>query len=67
VIEVVYNPQYEKYKNYVSTILPLRYDVFLFIDETHAIHPLHMPNIDDTRFSSNVFYWSIGKSWINHR
>ena len=58
-IGVVYNPQYEKYKNYVSTILPLRYDVFLFIDETHALHPLHMPNIDDTRFSSNIFYWSI--------
>ncbi len=37
-------------KNYVSTILPLRYDVFLFIDETHALHPLRMPNLDDKDF-----------------
>ena len=49
-IGVVYNPQYEKYGNYVPTILPLRYDAFLFIDETHALHPLHMPTIDDKDF-----------------
>ena len=35
-IGVVYNPQYEKYGNYVPTLLHLRYDTFLFIDETHA-------------------------------
>ena len=34
----------------VQTILPLRYDIFLFIDETHALRPLHMPNIDDKDF-----------------
>jgi erythromycin esterase len=42
-IGVVYNPSYEKYGNYVETILPIRYDAFLFIDETHALNPLHMP------------------------
>jgi erythromycin esterase len=42
-IGVVYNPSYEMYGNYVETILPARYDAFLFIDETHALHPLHMP------------------------
>jgi erythromycin esterase len=42
-IGVVYNPSYEKYGNYVETILPVRYDAFLFIDETHALNPLHMP------------------------
>ena len=42
-IGVVYNPSYEKYGNYVETILPIRYDALLFIDETHALHPLHMP------------------------
>jgi len=42
-IGVVYNPSYEKQGNYVETILPIRYDAFLFIDETHALHPLHMP------------------------
>jgi erythromycin esterase-like protein len=42
-IGVIYNPSYERYGNYVETILPVRYDAFLFIDETHALHPLHMP------------------------
>lgn len=42
-IGVVYNPAYEKFGNYVETILPARYDALLFIDETHALHPLHMP------------------------
>ena len=42
-IGVVYNPSYEKYGNYVETILPIRYDAFVFIDETHALHPLQMP------------------------
>jgi erythromycin esterase len=46
-IGVVYNPQYEKYGNYVPTNLTSRYDVFLFIDETHALNPLHMPTIND--------------------
>ena len=46
-IGVVYNPQYEKYRNYVLTNLSLRYDAFLFIDETHALNPLHMPTVDD--------------------
>ena len=41
-VGVVYNPQYEQYGNYVPTILPLRYDAFIYIDETHALHPLHM-------------------------
>jgi erythromycin esterase len=42
-IGVVYNPNYEKYGNYAETIMSARYDAFLFIDETHALHPLHMP------------------------
>ena len=46
-IGVVYNPQYEKYGNYVSTNIHSRYDAFLFIDETHALNPLHMQTIKD--------------------
>jgi erythromycin esterase len=42
-IGVVYNPAYERYGNYVPTLLTKRYDAFLYIDETHALHPLHMP------------------------
>jgi erythromycin esterase len=41
-IGVVYNPQYERYGNYVPSILPLRYDAFIYLDETQAVHPLHL-------------------------
>jgi erythromycin esterase-like protein len=41
-IGVVYQPQYEKYGNYVPSILPLRYDAFIYCDETTALHPLHI-------------------------
>jgi erythromycin esterase-like protein len=42
-IGVVYHPEYEQYGNYVPTVLPERYDAFLYVDETHALHPLHLP------------------------
>jgi erythromycin esterase-like protein len=42
-IGVVYNPELEHYGNYVPTILPERYDAFIYLDETHAVAPLHMP------------------------
>jgi erythromycin esterase-like protein len=41
-IGVVYNPEYEQYGNYVPSILPLRYDAFIFLDKTMALHPLHI-------------------------
>lgn len=41
-IGVVYNPEYEKYGNYVPSILPMRYDAFVYIDETNGVHPLHI-------------------------
>lgn len=41
-VGVVYNPEYERYGNYVPTILPLRYDAFIYLDHTHALHPLHI-------------------------
>jgi len=40
-IGVVYRPEAET-GNYVPTILPLRYDVFLFLDQTSPLHPLHI-------------------------
>ena len=46
-IGVVYNPDRERYGNYVPTVLPRRYDAFLYIDETEALHPLHLtPHVD---------------------
>jgi erythromycin esterase len=46
-IGVVYNPRTEHWGNYVPTVLPGRYDAFLYIDETHAVDPLHLkPRMD---------------------
>ena len=42
-IGVVYRPQFEAFGNYVPTVLPRRYDAFLYCDETRALRPLHMP------------------------
>ncbi|MCB0109242.1 MAG: erythromycin esterase family protein [Caldilineaceae bacterium] len=45
-IGVIYDPRQES-RNYVPTILPERYDAFLFIDESTALHPLHVaPDAD---------------------
>ena len=46
-IGVVYDPAYERYGNYVPTVLPRRYDAFLHIDETQALHPLDMRPRED--------------------
>ncbi len=46
-IGVVYHPEYERYGNYVPTILPARYNAFLYLDETHALRPLHLPQHED--------------------
>jgi erythromycin esterase len=46
-IGVVYHPEYER-GNYVPTVLPLRYDAFLYLDETEALHPLHDVQALDT-------------------
>jgi len=40
-IGVVYRPQHERYGNYVPTLLAKRYDAFLYLDQTEALHPLH--------------------------
>jgi erythromycin esterase len=41
-IGVVYDPANEKYGNYVPSIMPQRYNAFIFIDETKALHPMHI-------------------------
>lgn len=46
-IGVVYHPEFERYGNYVPTILPARYNAFLYLDETHALRPLHMAQHED--------------------
>ena len=41
-IGVVYDPRHERYGNYVPTDLPYRYDAFIHLAETEALHPLHV-------------------------
>lgn len=41
-IGVVYNPAREKFSNYVPTKLSSRYDAFIFLDKTRALHPMHL-------------------------
>jgi erythromycin esterase len=41
-IGVVYDPAAERWGNYVSTVLPFRYDALLHLETTTALHPLHM-------------------------
>lgn len=42
-IGVVYDPAAERWGNYVPTIVPRRYDAFLYVDHTKGVDPLHMP------------------------
>lgn len=41
-IGVVYNPNQEKYGNYVPSIINKRYDAFIYLDATMELHPLHL-------------------------
>jgi erythromycin esterase-like protein len=46
-IGVVYRPRFEQYGNYVPTVLPERYDAFLYLDETTPLHPLLPASVKD--------------------
>ncbi|MFH4968076.1 erythromycin esterase family protein [Gaetbulibacter sp. M240] len=41
-IGVVYQPEYERFGNYVPSDIPLRYDGFIHIDTSSALHPVHI-------------------------
>lgn len=41
-VGVVYNPNVEQHGNYVPTIVPRRYDAFIYLDETKALKPLYI-------------------------
>ncbi len=54
-VGVVYHPEYEA-GNYVPTVLPMRYDAFLYIDRTQALHPLH---IDPRKGQPELYPWGV--------
>lgn len=39
-VGVVYDPDHERFGNYVPTVLPRRYDALIYLRETQALHPL---------------------------
>ena len=41
-IGVVYDPTMERIGNYVPSFLPQRYDALIYLDQTVAVHPLHL-------------------------
>jgi erythromycin esterase-like protein len=43
-IGAVYQPIREKFGNYISSVIPQRYDAFLFFDQTNALHPINPPS-----------------------
>ncbi len=57
-IGVVYDPKQERFGNYVPTVLPNRYDAFLFIDESEALHPLHLAPYD-TEEPPETYPWGV--------
>ncbi|MBI3978314.1 MAG: erythromycin esterase family protein [Chloroflexi bacterium] len=57
-IGVVYDPARERYGNYVPTVLPLRYDAFLYVDESRALHPLHLAARDEGE-PPETFPWAV--------
>jgi erythromycin esterase-like protein len=46
-IGVVYDPRNEHWGNYVPTIVPRRYDVFIHIEESAGVDAFHMPVLVD--------------------
>jgi erythromycin esterase len=44
-IGVVYNPELEHLGNYVPSVMPKRYDAFVYIDSTQALHPIEKINV----------------------
>jgi erythromycin esterase-like protein len=43
-IGVVYHPEHERMGNYVPSVMAERYDAFIYLDQTRALHPLHLPS-----------------------
>ena len=41
-IGVVYRPEHEQYGNYVPSVMSTRYDSFIFVNNSNALHPLNL-------------------------
>ena len=56
-IGVVYQPEREKYGNYVPSVVPERYDAFLYFDQARALHPL--PTSPDEHVPPDLYPWGV--------
>tara|TARA_R110002020_G_scaffold254617_1_gene468346 strand:+ start:28197 stop:29462 length:1266 start_codon:yes stop_codon:yes gene_type:complete len=45
-IGVVYDPE-DEYGNYVQSVIPERYEAFIYIDKSQALHPIHVKTDTD--------------------
>jgi erythromycin esterase len=41
-IGVVYDPKHERHGNYVPSVMPMRYNAFIYIGHSQALHPPHI-------------------------
>lgn len=55
-IGVVYHPSRERYGNYVPTDLSERYDAFIYLGKTEALHPLHL---EETGERPELYPWGV--------
>jgi erythromycin esterase-like protein len=57
-IGVVYHPEHDHLANYVPTNLAQRYDAFIYLDETQALHPLHLAPYDSNK-PPDTYPWGV--------
>jgi hypothetical protein len=61
-IGVVYHPEREHLGNFVPTVLPLRYDSFLYLEETNALHAVAVePRLD--REPPETYPFGLGRAF----
>ncbi|WP_017731865.1 erythromycin esterase family protein [Nafulsella turpanensis] len=56
-IGVVYHPERERYGNYVPSIIPNRYDAFVYLDQARALHPLKIASAGGK--TPETFPWNV--------
>jgi erythromycin esterase len=56
-IGVVYHPGHESRGNYVPTILSRRYDAFIYLNKTKALHPMHV--LSDKRETPETYPFGV--------
>jgi len=56
-IGVVYRPEMERHGNYVPSLISDRYDAFLFLDKTRALHPI--TSKADLSMTPDTYPWGL--------